>query len=284
MSGPFTRANWNSIIQQVNNLATNPPSGHSALPTLAEVPAGHRWSVADITAVRNKLLAICAANSFAAPVVQWKKAIIDEINTAINNGWCGAGILAIGVEDDTFDPGFYGHLTNTTCSDPDHYQVVIRANSYLHGVGSDELWTWGWLTTADFTITLDAYPWGTIIPPPALTRDITFHARRLPPPVMSVTPLTFTNGSTGFIGIYVCWVDPTHRYQVRMRDASWPGLSLNMGDYHATGGPVNANAGIYLSGYAYSNPLTFTLDLVDTATGTFPAPTVESQDFTITAV
>jgi hypothetical protein len=85
----WTRAKWNDIIQRINSLSQNPPQGCSALPLLDIATEGHKWSVTDIAAVRNRLLAICPDNAFSAELVKWKQDIIDEIETAIAAGWCG---------------------------------------------------------------------------------------------------------------------------------------------------------------------------------------------------
>ena len=92
MGQVFKRSDWNSIIQAVNNLSTNPPVGTDPLSPLDQVPAGHKWSASDIQAVRSKLQAICGDNSFSAPLVKWSQASIDEIRSAIARGWCGTWI------------------------------------------------------------------------------------------------------------------------------------------------------------------------------------------------
>jgi hypothetical protein len=84
----LTLAGWNNLLTQINNLAKNPPAGCTALAALPLAQAPHRWSVADITAARSKLSAICSTNVFNAPTGIWKQAIIDELNTAIGKGWC----------------------------------------------------------------------------------------------------------------------------------------------------------------------------------------------------
>jgi hypothetical protein len=90
----WTRAKWNDIIERINSLSQNPPEGCEALAPLVEVPEGHKWSVADIVNIRDRLSAICNENIFSAELVKWKQNIIDEIEIAIANGWCGCDLWA----------------------------------------------------------------------------------------------------------------------------------------------------------------------------------------------
>ena len=85
----LTRAAWNDLLTRINNLAASPPAGCTALAALPLATAPHRWSGADITAARSKLIAICSTNVFNAPSTGvWMKSVIDELNTAIGKGWC----------------------------------------------------------------------------------------------------------------------------------------------------------------------------------------------------
>ncbi len=84
----WKRSDWNGIIQRINELSTNPTSGHTALDPLEEVPEDHKWSVNDINIVRNRLLEFCPENTFIADTIKWTQDLIDEIETAIAAGWC----------------------------------------------------------------------------------------------------------------------------------------------------------------------------------------------------
>jgi len=88
--GVYTRTDWNSIIQQVNDLCENPPEDTDCDPleTLEEVEEDHIWTKGDIQQVRDKLTEICDENAFAENLDYWKQTTIDEINEAIANGWC----------------------------------------------------------------------------------------------------------------------------------------------------------------------------------------------------
>jgi hypothetical protein len=89
MGHVWTREDWNDIIRRVNDLIQNPDPGCDDLEPLEEVSEKHIWTPDDITTVRDKLLEICPENVFEAETVKWKQEIIDEIETAIENGWCG---------------------------------------------------------------------------------------------------------------------------------------------------------------------------------------------------
>lgn len=85
----LTRQTWNQLVQSVNDLASNPPNGCNPAPTLSEVPVKHRWSVADVQAMRDTLTAICGDNTFDAPLNKWKQPILSELYDAYFRGWCG---------------------------------------------------------------------------------------------------------------------------------------------------------------------------------------------------
>jgi hypothetical protein len=83
---------WNSLLERINGLATNPPEGCDPVEELPPVEAPHKWSETDITAARDKLVEICSDNTFSEPSSgKWRKAIIDELDAAIDNGWCNCG-------------------------------------------------------------------------------------------------------------------------------------------------------------------------------------------------
>lgn len=85
----FKREDWNELIRRINDLAQNPDSGCDPVEPLEEVGPNHKWSKSDIQATRDKLLEICADNEFAAMPAKWTQSIIEEINVAIEAGWCG---------------------------------------------------------------------------------------------------------------------------------------------------------------------------------------------------
>jgi hypothetical protein len=127
MSQVWTRDKWNEIIQQINDLSENPPEGYSALPSLEEVPENHKWSVADIEAVRDRLLAICTANIFSAELVKWTQDIIDEIETAIANGWCGGETVI-----------YMDWIPDSTTLNPDNYPYPRYSKNYYGHCPEDD--------------------------------------------------------------------------------------------------------------------------------------------------
>lgn len=91
MGQVLTRARWNGLIQQINDLSENPPDGCDALDPLSTVGARHKWSRNDIFLLQDQLLAICNENTFSGDVFQptWKQSVISELDTAIDKEWCG---------------------------------------------------------------------------------------------------------------------------------------------------------------------------------------------------
>ena len=85
----LTLDGWNGVLERINALATNPPEGCDAVDELPLVESPHRWSETDIAAAREKLNEICSNNVFDAPSTgKWLQAIIDELDAAVDNGWC----------------------------------------------------------------------------------------------------------------------------------------------------------------------------------------------------
>ncbi len=86
MTAPFKLSDWNSIVQAINALIAK---SSSSTPSLPIITAPHRWSVADIVAARNALIAICTNGpTFNAATVKWTQAIVTELNTAIADCVC----------------------------------------------------------------------------------------------------------------------------------------------------------------------------------------------------
>lgn len=90
--GAWRLEDWNAIIRKVNTLAENPDDGCDPLGTIPEVEDPHLWSVQDIEEVRNRLMEICGDNDFSTQTVKWKQDIVDEIEAAIEAGWCDCEI------------------------------------------------------------------------------------------------------------------------------------------------------------------------------------------------
>jgi len=89
MGQAWTRDDWNDIIQRVNDLAQDPDDGCDPLEPLEEVGTDHVWTRDDVIQVQDKLTEICEDNTWSAELRLWAQEIIDEIEAAIANGWCG---------------------------------------------------------------------------------------------------------------------------------------------------------------------------------------------------
>jgi hypothetical protein len=110
MAGVLKRSDWNDIIQQVNDLSSNPDAGCDPIePPLEEVGPDHKWSKTDISTVQDRLKEICEENEFDEIPDLWKQRTIDEINEAIARGWCDCEKCQ--AEDETL----IIHEVNPTC-------------------------------------------------------------------------------------------------------------------------------------------------------------------------
>jgi len=87
--GPFTLDQWNDLLTDINDLCTDPDSGCEPLEPIELVTDPHVWSVDDITVARDKLVDICGENTFDTELDLWSEGMIDELETAIERGWCG---------------------------------------------------------------------------------------------------------------------------------------------------------------------------------------------------
>ena len=89
MAIKYTKSSWNYLLTRINNLNNQAPGICTPFqPPLPLVGEKHRWSVSDIVAARSRLQQICKDNTFTAPLTRWSNAILDELNAAINHGWC----------------------------------------------------------------------------------------------------------------------------------------------------------------------------------------------------
>jgi len=80
---------WNGLLERINYLCAHPSEGCDPIAPLELVTAPHKWSETDIAAARAKLVEICEDNVFYAPSTgKWLQDIIDELDSAVDNGWC----------------------------------------------------------------------------------------------------------------------------------------------------------------------------------------------------
>jgi hypothetical protein len=90
MAGAWKRTDWNDIISRVNSLAANPPADTDCepVPPLSPVGPNHVWTKTDISQVRDKLREICSDTTWSAELRLWTQELVDELNAAIDAGWC----------------------------------------------------------------------------------------------------------------------------------------------------------------------------------------------------
>jgi len=89
MGTVLTLEAWNRLLDRINSHAQYPPPPCDPVAALSLVSPPHKWSASDIQAARAKLSEICSNNVFSAPSTgRWRRAIIDELEAAIDNGWC----------------------------------------------------------------------------------------------------------------------------------------------------------------------------------------------------
>lgn len=84
----FKREDWNNLIDDVNSVLQNPPSGCDPLPPLDHVGPNHRWSKADIEQVHEAIMATCDEISFNSIPDLWRQSTVDEIYEKLSEAWC----------------------------------------------------------------------------------------------------------------------------------------------------------------------------------------------------
>jgi len=136
-SSPWTREDWNNIITQVNDLAANPDAGCDPLDPLPLVDPDHIWTTSDITGVRDLLTQICKDNNFSTETRLWSQEIIDEIQEAIDNGWCDCRQCCPGDEQDIQIlelrdlPPQHNEQEDTECNNCNWYYPQEDINHYV---------------------------------------------------------------------------------------------------------------------------------------------------------
>ncbi len=88
---PFSRENWNKLIQDINDMIEDPPGDCPPLEPLEEAEENHIWTKKDVEDVRDKLEEMCPNNEFEEDLDKpWNTAIIDELED--NMKFCDCGI------------------------------------------------------------------------------------------------------------------------------------------------------------------------------------------------
>jgi hypothetical protein len=86
----FTRDDWNSLIDDVNNIIRHPPADTdcTAQTAINHVGTSHIWTKTDIQQVQNKIKATCSDISWHDIPALWKASITEEIRSKLGQAWC----------------------------------------------------------------------------------------------------------------------------------------------------------------------------------------------------
>jgi hypothetical protein len=125
---PYKIDHWNELVGDVNDILQNPPANTDCEPIspIDEVSDPHRWAVADVEEVRDKLQETCASISFSTELVLWEEDIIDEIADQMGDAWCDC-------EEDTPDEPPY---TEQRVIDTREYSIIPAAVGNLWCCGN----------------------------------------------------------------------------------------------------------------------------------------------------
>lgn len=88
----MSKKKWKKIIDDINALIDDPPTGCDASPKLDKIEKGVpvRWSRKMVKEVQDKLKQICDENEFdEVKPRRWSQKMIDDIRDAVEKGWCG---------------------------------------------------------------------------------------------------------------------------------------------------------------------------------------------------
>ena len=90
LTKPYKITDWNNLVDAVNEILQNPPSGTDCEPVdeLETVEDPHLWSVEDIETMQDALIETCPEIEFEEELTLWKSAIIDEIEDQMEMAWC----------------------------------------------------------------------------------------------------------------------------------------------------------------------------------------------------
>jgi hypothetical protein len=90
MASVLTFNEWLALVNEINDLALNPPSGCDPVDPMPVPVSPEKWNITDVTLARNKLMELCGGNEFLAPSIKWNQELVNEISYSIFNvGWCG---------------------------------------------------------------------------------------------------------------------------------------------------------------------------------------------------
>lgn len=86
----FKRSDWNDLIDSVNSVITNPPSGCTARPPIEHVGPSTIWRKSHVRQLQDAISATCNSIVFDAIPDLWKQSIVDEIRSKLTQAWCNS--------------------------------------------------------------------------------------------------------------------------------------------------------------------------------------------------
>jgi hypothetical protein len=110
---------WQELLDQVNNVLQNPPTGCDPIAPVDAPDPEHKWAKADITEVHEQLN-LMPGNCFTFQDIpdKWKVSIIEDIEDQLSNAWCDCGEECV-AECSNAQAGrvytYNGSLTATDC-------------------------------------------------------------------------------------------------------------------------------------------------------------------------
>jgi hypothetical protein len=80
---------WQELLDQVNTVLQNPPTGCDPIDTIDGPEEEHKWSKTDITEVHDRLNTM-PGNCFTFQPIpdKWKVSIVEDIEDQLSNAWC----------------------------------------------------------------------------------------------------------------------------------------------------------------------------------------------------
>lgn len=138
--GPFKIDQWNKLIEDVNEKLQNPPGNCDPIDPLDTVEDPYIWLVEDVEKVREKIKQTCPDIEFTKDTVIWKKEIINEIESKMDEMWCdceecdySTEVLGEHTVDMTFAEGYPGYDggTDGTSSGSSGFCSFCPALDYL---------------------------------------------------------------------------------------------------------------------------------------------------------
>lgn len=80
---------WGELLEQVNDVLQNPPSGCDPITPIAIPEECHRWAKSDIQEVHDRLNEMPGSCFEFQPIPDlWEVSIIDDIESQLGNAWC----------------------------------------------------------------------------------------------------------------------------------------------------------------------------------------------------